>query len=221
MGVVLPESGFLEGLRAVCDRTGALLVFDEVMTGFRVAPGGVQERLSVSPDLTTLGKIIGGGMPVGAYGGRTDVMAKIAPAGEVYQAGTLSGNPLAMAAGVATLERLRDGDVYGRLEQLGARFEHGLFEVLKRHRGDVSFTRIGSMFTLFFSGDRVTDFESAMRCDTARFGRYHGAMLQRGVYLPPSQFEANFISLAHSDADIARTVEAITETLDVLVGDAA
>jgi glutamate-1-semialdehyde 2,1-aminomutase len=219
MGVVLPASGFLEGLRSVCDRTGALLVFDEVMTGFRVAPGGVQQRFGVMPDLTTLGKIIGGGMPVGAYGGRADVMEKVSPAGEVYQAGTLSGNPLAMAAGVATLERLRDGDVYGRLEQLAAGLEHGIAPILERHGDRVHFTRIGSMFTLFFCDEPVTDFESAMRCDTESFRGYHGAMLERGVYLPPSQFEANFISLAHSDADVAGTIEAIAAAVGTVLGD--
>ena len=217
MGVVLPEAGFLEGLREVCTDTGALLIFDEVMTGFRVARGGVQERMGVTPDLTTLGKIIGGGLPVGAYGGRGDIMARIAPAGDVYQAGTLSGNPLAMAAGIATLERLRDGAVYDRLEALGSRLEQGLGATLERHGAALSFTRIGSMFTVFF-GAPVKNFDDAMRCDTSRFAHYHRMLLENGFYLPPSQFEANFISVVHSDADIDRTVEAMKKAIDAAMG---
>jgi len=213
MGVVLPKPGFLDGLRRVCDRIGALLIFDEVMTGFRVAPGGVQERYECTPDLTTLGKIIGGGLPVGAYGGRADVMRSISPAGRVYQAGTLSGNPLAMVAGAVTLQRLRRGDAYDRLAALGRRLADGLSGPLEQYAGHLQLARVGSMFTLFFSAVPVTNFDEAMKCDTERFARYHNGMLERGVYLPPSQFEANFISLAHTEDDIDRTVDAAKSTL--------
>jgi glutamate-1-semialdehyde 2,1-aminomutase len=218
MGLVLPESGFLDGLRALCTDIGALLIFDEVMTGFRVAPGGVQERYKVTPDLTTLGKVIGGGLPVGAYGGRADIMAKVAPVGDVYQAGTLSGNPLAMAAGVVTLQRLRDTDAYDRLAERGRRLAEVLAVSLDRYADSLAFARVGSMFTLFFSPARVTNFDEAMACDTARFALYHARMLERGVYLPPSQFEANFISLAHSTDDIERAGGAMNETLDSILG---
>lgn len=219
MGVVLPVPDFLEGLRAVCTDIGALLIFDEVMTGFRVAPGGVQERYGVTPDLTTLGKIIGGGLPVGAYGGRAELMARIAPAGDVYQAGTLSGNPLAMTAGIVTLRRLRDGDAYDALAARARQLAEGVAGVLERWGDRLSYTWVGSMSTLFFGARKVTNFDEAMACDTEAFAAYHRGMLARGVYLPPSQFEANFISLAHSEDDIARTVQALNETLDAVMGD--
>jgi glutamate-1-semialdehyde 2,1-aminomutase len=219
MGVVLPVPGFLDGLRTVCTDIGALLVFDEVMTGFRVAPGGVQQRYEVTPDLTTLGKIIGGGLPVGAYGGRADIMSTVAPEGDVYQAGTLSGNPLAMTAGIVTLRRLRDGDAYDLLAARARALADGIAGAIDRHRDHLSYARVGSMSTLFFNPEKVCDFDGAMACDTDRFAAYHRGMLERGVYLPPSQFEANFISLAHTEADIARTAKAIGDTLDAVLGD--
>jgi glutamate-1-semialdehyde 2,1-aminomutase len=203
MGVVPPAPGFLESLRRVTERAGALLIFDEVMTGFRVAFGGAQARYGIRPDLTTLGKVIGGGLPVGAYGGRKDVMSRVAPAGPVYQAGTLSGNPLAVSAGLAMLRHLKaHPEVYERLEQLAAQL------CAAAPRG-VTVNRVGSMFTFFFTEGPVTDYESAKRSDTERFGRYFRAMLERGVYLAPSQFEAAFVSAAHTEEDIRRTVAAV------------
>jgi glutamate-1-semialdehyde 2,1-aminomutase len=203
MGVVPPAPGFLESLRRATERAGALLIFDEVMTGFRVAFGGAQARYGIRPDLTTLGKVIGGGLPVGAYGGRRDVMSRVAPAGPVYQAGTLSGNPLAVSAGLAMLRHLKaHPEVYARLEQLAARL------CAAAPRG-VTVNRVGSMFTFFFTEGPVTDYESAKRSDTERFGRYFRAMLERGVYLAPSQFEAAFVSAAHTEEDIRRTVAAV------------
>jgi glutamate-1-semialdehyde 2,1-aminomutase len=216
MGVVPPRPGFLEGLRRLCDQHGALLVFDEVMTGFRVARGGAQERYGVRPDLTTLGKIIGGGLPVGAYGGRADLLSLIAPEGPVYQAGTLSGNPLAMAAGLAQLRAIEAGPgLYERLEALGATLEAGLAEAIGAGRYPCRVARVGSMWTLFFSGREVTDWDVAARCDTARFGRFFHAMLERGMSLAPSQFEANFLSAAHTEKDVVDTVEAARESLEV------
>jgi glutamate-1-semialdehyde 2,1-aminomutase len=206
MGVVPPEPGFLETLRLLCDASGALLVLDEVITGFRVARGGAQELYGVSPDLTILGKIVGGGLPLAAFGGRADVMERLAPAGDVYQAGTLSGNPLATAAGLSVLTRLDDPRVYAELERLGARLEEGLTRF-----GTVA--RVGGMLTLFCRDEPVRDFEDASACDTERYGALFRHLLGRGVYVAPSQFEAMFVSLAHGDAEIDRTVEAVAEFL--------
>jgi glutamate-1-semialdehyde 2,1-aminomutase len=213
MGVVAPREGYLRGLRDLTSRAGALLVFDEVITGFRVAPGGAQQLYGVTPDLTCLGKIIGGGLPVGAYGGRADIMARVAPEGPVYQAGTLSGNPLAMAAGCATLDALEAPGVYDRLEALGRRLEEGLVRAAKQARVTLTVNRVGSLLTAFFCEGPVTDWTGAKRSDTARFGRFFHAMLERGVYLPPAQFEALFLSLAHADADVDLTVTAAAEAL--------
>ncbi len=215
MGCVPPKRGFLEGLRAGCDEEGSLLIFDEVMTGFRLAAGGAQERFGVWPDLTALGKVIGGGLPVGAYGGSRDLMQRVAPAGPVYQAGTLSGNPLAMAAGVATLRHLREHpDLYDRLESMGARMEAGWRNLIAEKGYPVTVNRVGSMMTLFFHPDEVTCWDDANRCDRASFGRYHGAMLEQGVYMPPAQFEAAFVSVMHTEADIDQTVEATAAALE-------
>jgi glutamate-1-semialdehyde 2,1-aminomutase len=204
MGVVPPEPGFLETLRALCDASGALLVFDEVITGFRVARGGAQERLGVTPDLTVLGKIVGGGLPLAAFGGRADVMEQLAPVGEVYQAGTLSGNPLATAAGLAVLRRLRSPEVYEQLERAGARLEAALAPF-----GRVQ--RVGAMLTLFVADRPVRNLEEAQACDTERYGALFRHLLERGVYVPPSQFESWFPSASHSDADIDRTGEAVAQ----------
>jgi len=216
MGVVAPAPGFLEGLREVTARHGSVLIFDEVITGFRVAYGGAQARYGVRPDLTCLGKIIGGGLPVGAYGGRRDLMAHVAPLGGVYQAGTLSGNPLAVAAGLATLRALREGDPYARLERLGARLEAGLRAAADKAGLPVTVNRVGSMLTAFFTDGPVTDYASARRSDTARYGRYFHAMLERGVFLAASQFEAAFVSLAHGEADIDDAARAAMESLAVV-----
>jgi glutamate-1-semialdehyde 2,1-aminomutase len=213
MGVVPPRPGFLEGLREITRAHDALLIFDEVITGFRVAYGGAQELYGVRPDLTCLGKIIGGGLPVGAYGGSRKLMSHVAPLGAVYQAGTLSGNPLAVAAGLATLARLRDREVYRRLETLGAELERGLRAGAERARVPLTVNRVGSMLTGFFCDAPVTDYDSAKRSDTKRYARYFHGMLERGVFLAPSQFEAAFVSLAHTDADIASAVRAASEVL--------
>jgi glutamate-1-semialdehyde 2,1-aminomutase len=202
MGVVPPAPGFLEALRGLCDASGALLVFDEVITGFRVGRGGAQERYGVRPDLTILGKIVGGGLPLGAFGGRADVMDRLAPSGEVYQAGTLSGNPLATAAGLSVLRRLRDPAVYERLEASSARLEQGLAPF-----GRVQ--RVGAILTLFMGDGPVARFEDAQACDTERYGELFRHLLSRGVYVAPSQFEAWFVSTAHGDDEIDRTIEAI------------
>jgi glutamate-1-semialdehyde 2,1-aminomutase len=202
MGCVPPLPGYLEGMREITARYGALLIFDEVMTGFRVAFGGAQARYGIQPDLTTLGKVIGGGLPVGAYGGRRDIMSMVAPAGPIYQAGTLSGNPLAVAAGLAMLRHLKaHPEVYRRLEECGARLQAAAPE-------GVTVNRVGSMFTFFFTGGPVTNWESAKQCDTARFARFFRKMLDSGVYLAPSQFEAAFVSAAHTDEDIEKTIAA-------------
>jgi glutamate-1-semialdehyde 2,1-aminomutase len=207
MGCVPPLPSYLEGMRAITERHGALLIFDEVMTGFRVAFGGAQARYKIRPDLTTLGKVIGGGLPVGAYGGRRDIMSKVAPSGPVYQAGTLSGNPLAVAAGLAMLRHLKaHPEVYDRLEAMGAKITASAPE-------GITVNRVGSMFTFFFTNGAVTDWESAKRCDTEKFGRFFRGMLERGVYLAPSQFEAAFISAAHTDQDIERTIRAAAEAV--------
>lgn len=212
MGCVPPAAGFLEAIVALCREHGALSIFDEVMTGFRVARGGAQQRYGLRADLTCLGKIVGGGMPLAVYGGRADVMSRVAPLGPVYQAGTLSGNPLATAAGLATL-RLLDSDLYTRLETLGARLEQGLVAALADARCPGVVQRVGSMITLFFSEQPVSAWASAARCDTARFGKWHAGLRARGVYWPPSQFEAAFLSVAHTLDDIDRTVLAAKESL--------
>jgi len=216
MGVVPPAPGFLAGLRELCTRHGALLIFDEVITGFRVAFGGAQALYSVRPDLTCLGKIIGGGLPVGAYGGPRDLMSKVAPLGVVYQAGTLSGNPLAVAAGLATLRALEDPAAYDRLDRLGALFQRGITEAAAAAGIPVTVNRVGSMLTAFFSDGPVTDYASARRADTARYARFFHGMLERGVYLAPSQFEAAFVSLAHSEQDLETAARACREAMESL-----
>jgi glutamate-1-semialdehyde 2,1-aminomutase len=206
MGCVLPKPGFLEALRELTARHGAVLIFDEVMTGFRLARGGAQELYGIRPDLTTLGKVVGGGLPLAAYGGRADIMLKVAPAGPVYQAGTLSGNPIAVSAGLAMLRLIEaHPEIYQTLERLGA-------AVTAEVPPGVTVNRVGSMFTFFFTPEPVTDWDSAKKADTARFAVFFRAMLERGVYLPPSQFEAAFLSAAHSDQDIQATVAAARES---------
>jgi len=208
MGCIPPAPGFLEVLRALCDRSGALLVFDEVMTGFRVAHGGAQALYRVKPDLTCLGKIVGGGFPAAAYGGRRDLMQRIAPAGDVYQAGTLSGNPVAMAAGLATLERLAKPGVYETLGRTARTLMDGLGEIAARRGVELTTAAVGGMFGFFFHPGPVRSFEEAKQSHGERFRRFHAAMLARGVYLAPSAFEAGFVSLAHRPADLAATLEA-------------
>jgi glutamate-1-semialdehyde 2,1-aminomutase len=213
MGCVPPQPGYLKLLREIAGRSGALLILDEVMTGFRVAFGGAQQLYGVTPDLTTLGKVIGGGLPVGAYGGRKDIMSKVAPAGPVYQAGTLSGNPLAVAAGLAMLRNLKaHPEIYAQLEARAA-------ALCADVPAGVTVNRVGSMFTYFFTDGPVTDWESAKRSDTARFGRFFRAMLDRGIYLAPSQFESAFLSAAHSEEDIAKTVAAAREAFEISLRD--
>jgi len=213
MGLLAPRPGFLDGLRAACSETGTLLVFDEVMTGFRVALGGAQALFNIQPDLTCLGKIVGGGMPLAAYGGRAELMRLVAPDGPVYQAGTLSGNPLATAAGLTTLRLLRAPGVYESLEAKTAQLCAGIAAAAREAKVPFYGPHIGSMFTGFFADGPIDDEASARRCDTALFGRFHNAMLARGIYLAPSQFEAGFVSLAHTGDDIARTVAAARDTL--------
>ena len=210
MGCVPPVEGFLEGLRALTQEHGALLVFDEVMTGFRVAYGGAQARYGVKPDITTLAKVVGGGMPLGAYGARREIMQKISPVGPVYQAGTLSGNPVAVQAGLATLSKLSAPGFYERLEQLGARLQAAFTEGAKRHGVDLTVQRVGSMITPFFTKGPVHSWTDAARCDTARFGRFHRALIENKVYWPPSQFEAGFISISHDEAAFQRTERAVS-----------
>ncbi len=214
MGVVLPEIGFLEGLRSLSDEHGAILIFDEVISGFRAGGGGAQALFDVRPDLTCLGKIIGGGLPVGAYGGRPDLMDQVAPAGPVYQAGTLSGNPLAMAAGAWALSKLTP-DLYDRLDKLGARLEAGLAEAAREARVDLRINRLGSVLTPFFTAEPVHDYESAVAADTAAYARFFRGMLARGVYPPPSQFEGWFLSAAHTARDVD---EAVAVARAVLTG---
>jgi glutamate-1-semialdehyde 2,1-aminomutase len=216
MGVVPPASGFLEGLRQLCDRHGALLLFDEVITGFRLGYGGAQARYGVRPDLTCLGKIIGGGLPVGAYGGPRALMERISPLGGVYQAGTLSGNPLAVAAGLTTLRALADSAVYSRLERAGATLEAGLVEGACAAGISLTVNRVGSMLTAFFTDGPVTDYASAKRADTKRYARFFHAMLERGVFLAASQFEAAFVSLAHTDQDLETAARAAREAFATL-----
>ena len=211
MGLVAPRAGYLEGVRDLASRHGIVLILDEVMTGFRIAYGGAQERYGVAGDMTTLGKVIGGGLPVGAYGGREEIMARVAPEGDVYQAGTLSGNPLAMRAGIETLTILREPGVYERLERISGALEQGLSEAARSAGVTVTINRVGSMMTVFFTEGPVTDFASAARSDLRRYGVFFRAMLERGVYLPPAQFEAFFVSLAHTDADVEATLGAARE----------
>jgi glutamate-1-semialdehyde 2,1-aminomutase len=204
IGVVPPQPGYLGALRELCDASGALLIFDEVITGFRVGRGGAQELFGVNPDLTILGKIVGGGLPLAAFGGRAEIMDRLAPAGDVYQAGTLSGNPLATAAGLAVLRRLTDPGVYEELERRGERLEAGLSP-------NGRLQRVGAMATLFMTDEPVRDFEDAQSCDTDRYGALFRHLLARGVYIAPSQFEAMFVSLAHGDEEIDRTIEAVAD----------
>lgn len=213
MGCVPPAPGFLQGLREVTAEHRSLLVFDEVMTGFRVAYEGAQKRFGVTPDMTTLGKVIGGGLPVGAFGGRLDVMEQVAPAGDIYQAGTLAGNPLAMAAGVATLDVLREGDVYEVLEERGKRLEEGMRAAAKEASVPVEIQRVGAMMTVFFRQGPVWDFAAAKECNTERFAAFFRGMAESGVYLSPSQFECAFLSAAHSSGDIGETVETAGKVL--------
>ena len=213
MGVVAPRPMFLEGLRSLTAANGALLIFDEVITGFRVAYGGAQELYGVRPDLTCLGKIIGGGLPVGAYGGRDEIMSMVAPSGAVYQAGTLSGNPLAMAAGIATMKALKRDGVYEELERKSRRLEEGIVRAACSRGANVAVSRIGSLLTVFFTAELPSNYESARKSDTRTFASFHHALLERGIYWPPSQFEAAFVSTAHSDEDIEATISAIDEAL--------
>lgn len=215
-GFIPPDAGFLEGLRLITQENGALLVFDEVMTGFRIAYGGAQEKFGVTPDLTTLGKVIGGGLPVGAYGGRKDIMSMVAPAGPMYQAGTLSGNPLAMTAGIKTLELLQKPGVYEQLEQVTKGLSDGLMAIAQETGHPVYGGSISAMFGLFFTGDPVHNYEDAKKSDLNKFARFHRGMLEQGVYLAPSQFEAGFTSLAHTEADITKTLEAAKVVLSNL-----
>lgn len=215
MGLVTPSAEFRAELRRLTHRHGALLIYDEVMTGFRLSYGGAQELFGDSPDLTILGKIVGGGYPVGAYGGRADIMRKIMPAGPVFQAGTLSGNPVAMAAGIATIRELKENPPYSRLEQVSRELEEGLRAAATEAGVPHQFNRVGSMWTLFFTATPVVDLDTAKTSDTARFARFFWAMMDRGVYLPCSQFEAAFTSAAHSDMDVEATVEAAREALHV------
>jgi glutamate-1-semialdehyde 2,1-aminomutase len=211
MGCVTAKPEFLRAMRDLTLRHGSLLIFDEVMTGFRVAFGGAQSLLGVKPDLTTLGKIIGGGLPVGAYGGRADIMDHILPAGKVFQAGTLSGNPLATAAGIATLKILRDTNPYAQLQRLSERLAKGLMEAAASAGIPVSIGMCGAMMTLFFSPEQVVDWTTASRCDTQRYARYFWGLIERGIYMPPSQFEAFFLSTAHTESDIDATIAAAKE----------
>ncbi len=213
MGVVSPAEGFLEGLRGITEAHGALLIFDEVITGFRVAYGGAQTSFGITPDITTMGKIIGGGLPVGAYGGRHDVMQQVAPLGPMYQAGTLSGNPLAVAAGVATLTELQRPGVYEQLEATATRLIDGVSAAFARAEVPSTVNRVASMFTGFFNAGPVSALAQVEQSDTAAYGRYMHALLERGVYIAPSQFEAGFVSIAHTDADIDRTIVAVGDAL--------
>ncbi len=220
MGCVPPREGYLKSLRDITTKFGALLIFDEVMTGFRLARGGAQELFGVTPDLTTLGKIIGGGLPVGAYGGKRELMKLVAPAGPVYQAGTLSGNPLAMTAGLTVLRRLRDRSIYERLEAAGARLTAGLSAAAREAGLETTTNRVGSMFTTFFTRETVTDWTTANRADRTSYGKFFHAMLDAGIYLAPSQFEAAFISLGHTDELLDRTIEAARKSFTQMrIGD--
>lgn len=217
MNCIPPVKGFLEGLREVCDEYGTVLIFDEVMTGFRVALGGVQGLYQVKPDLTTLGKVIGGGMPVGAFGGKREIMEKIAPLGPVYQAGTLSGNPVAMTAGLKTLELISEADFFKDLSRKTTNLVAGMLDLARSANIGLTANQVGGMFGLFFTeADQVTDFAGSMACDQQRFKKFFHAMLDRGVYLAPSAFEAGFVSAAHTDEDIAHTLSAAAEAFALL-----
>ena len=213
MGCIPPEPGFLKGLRDVCDEHGALLILDEVMTGFRVAYGGAQERYAIRPDITTLGKIIGGGMPIGAYGASRKIMELVSPLGPMYQAGTLSGNPVAVAAGRATLSVLKNSAIYDDLEERGAEFEDGVRKSAEKHNVPITFNRVGSMWTLFFTEGPVIDFDTANTSNREKFARFFHLMLAEGVYLPPSQLEAAFFSAAHAKKDIGQLIERVDRVL--------
>ncbi len=216
MGVVPPQSGFLESLRSLTSRFGSLLIFDEVITGFRVAYGGAQALYGITPDLTCLGKIIGGGLPVGAYGGRQDIMEMMAPVGPVYQAGTLSGNPIAMTAGIETLKLLSQPGVYNQLENKAASLEKGIATAAAKAGISIYISRVASLLTVFFTADRVVDYESAKQTNTTAFSKFFHSLLAEGIYWPPSQFEAAFVSFAHSDEDIQFTISAAIKALDYL-----
>jgi glutamate-1-semialdehyde 2,1-aminomutase len=212
MGVVPPQPGFLEGLRSISEREGAVLIFDEVMTGFRAHKGGAQTLYNIKPDLTTLGKVIGGGLPVGAYGGKKEIMQLVAPAGPMYQAGTLSGNPLAMSAGIATLNLIRDDECWMQLEQAAANLEAGVSSAAKQAGIPIQQTRVGTMFTTFFSETRPMDWNTVKVADKDQFAKFFGKMLENKIYLAPSQFEAGFLSILHTEAIIGETLSAVTET---------
>jgi glutamate-1-semialdehyde 2,1-aminomutase len=218
MGVVRPALGYLEHLRQLCTDAGALLIFDEVITGFRASFGGYQSVCGVMPDLTCLGKVVGGGMPVGAYGGRRDVMQTVAPLGPMYQAGTLAGNPLAMAAGLTTLRALADSSIFDDIAAKAEHLEAGIVESAKRHGVAISVNRVSSMFTAFFTDEAVSDYGAARRADAQKYARFFHALLDRGVYFPPSQFEAAFTSAAHTDADIGATLAAIDAAMATAAG---
>ena len=213
MGVIAPQAGYLEFLREITRKNGALLIFDEVMTGFRLARGGAQELYQIEPDISTFGKIIGGGMPVGAYAGRKEIMDYIAPAGPVYQAGTLSGNPMAMQAGLATLKELKDKEIYAELEAKGEKLEAGFKKNIEKLNFPAYFNRVGSMFTLFFTEKKVENYQDVKNCDLKLFAAYFKQMIEQGIYLPPSQFEANFISSALSEKDLNKTIAANYQVL--------
>ena len=215
-GFIPPDAGFLEGLRLITQEHGALLVFDEVMTGFRIAYGGAQERFDIKPDLTTLGKIIGGGLPVGAYGGREDIMSMVAPAGPVYQAGTLSGNPLAMTAGIKTLELLQKPGTYEYLDRITKKLADGMLQIAQETGHAACGGQISGMFGFFFTEGPVHNYEDAKKCDLVKFSRFHRGMLERGVYLAPSQFEAGFTSFAHTEADVDRTLAVAREVMAMI-----
>jgi glutamate-1-semialdehyde 2,1-aminomutase len=212
-GFIAPDAGFLEGLRELTQEYGALLAFDEVMTGFRIAYGGAQEKFGVTPDVTTLGKIIGGGLPVGAFGARKDIMEMVAPAGSMYQSGTLSGNPLAMTAGIKTLEILQRPGVYEQLDRMTKKLTNGLKEIANKHGHATHIGQISAMFGVFFTDRPVHNFEDANTSDLDKFARYHRGMLERGIYLAPAQFEAAFMSLAHTEEDINKTLNAADEVM--------
>ena len=216
MGTVPPREGFLEGLREICTNEGIILIFDEVMSGFRVAYGGAQELFGITPDMTTLGKIIGGGLPVGAFGGKREIMEKLSPAGGIYQAGTLSGNPLAMSAGIATLKLLQQPGFYAALEAKSRAVAEGIAKAAKDADYPIYSTRVGSMFCAFFSKSAVFDWPTSSQCDTKAFSKYFLGMLDEGVYLAPSQFETAFVSAAHSDADIERTIAAAAKCFKLI-----
>ncbi|TAF51730.1 MAG: glutamate-1-semialdehyde-2,1-aminomutase [Oscillatoriales cyanobacterium] len=215
-GFIVPDAGFLEGLREITKEYGSLLIFDEVMTGFRIAYGGAQEKFGITPDLTTMGKVIGGGLPVGAYGGRADIMSLVAPAGPMYQAGTLSGNPLAMTAGIETLKILQQPGTYEELDRLTTKLAEGLLAVAKETGHVACGGHLSAMFGLFFTDGPVHNFEDAKQSDTEKFAKFHRGMLEHGVYLAPSQYEAGFMSLAHTDADIDATLAAAREVLSAI-----